>query len=776
MRRLPVDQLPVLRQAVALHDQGRLWEAEQLYRQVLTRDDRYFAALYQFGILRVQQRQFGDAAVLFRRALKVDKDSADAHQYLAYVLTALGRPREAVRSYRQALALRPDFAEAHNNLGHALQMLGQTDAAIKHYEKALTVRSDYAEALNNLGNALHLLGRSAEAIRHFESAISIAPNYAEACWNLGAALRSVGRAQDAIGAYERAIAINPRYVEAYNGLGNTLRILGRYQEAAEQYEKALALDPGYSLAHLNLADVLLVLQRADEAIAEYDKVLALAPEDADALSKKALALAILKRYGEAIPLYERALALNAHHQDAFNGLASAAMAACEWRLSKLLSEKVPARVAKGLFFPAFEFLACSDDHSLQLACAKTYVAHKFPDVARKFHQGARWVNDKIRIAYLSCGFHRHPTAYLSAELFEIHDRSRFEVFGFSTGPEDGSDIRARLVKAFDHFHDVRDKNDYEVATLMNDLRIDIAVDRSGHTAIARTGILAHRPAPVQVSYIGFPGTLGADFFDYVIADGTVLPIDHQRYYSEKIVHLPDCYLSHDSKQAPAPEAPSRRFVGLPDSGFVFCSFNNCYKITPPMFDIWMRLLDRVDGSVLWLLRDNAAAEDNLRREAAARSIDPRRLVFAERVTLEQHLARHRLADLFLDTLPFNAHTTASDALWAGLPVLTCEGRSFAGRVAASLLKAVGLPDLITDNLQDYEALAAKLASERTQLDEIRARLQRNRLTYPLFDSHRYRRHIEAAYRQMWEIWQRGEAPHAFAVTPDTLAPLPQMPA
>ena len=489
MRRPPIDQLQVLRQAIVLHDQGRLWEAEQLYRQVLTKDDRYFAALFRFGVLRVQQRLFEDAAVLFRRALKVDKASAEAHQYLAYVLTALGRPEEAVKSYRKALALRPDFAEAHNNLGHALQMLGQTDAAIKHYEKALKVRSDYAEALNNLGNALHLLNRPAEAIRQFESAIAIAPNYSEAFWNLGAALRSVGRAEDAIGAYERAIAINPRYVEAYNGLGNTLRILGRHQEAAEQYEKALALDPKHPVARLNLGDVLLVLQRSDEAIAEYDKVLAFAPEDADALSKKALALAILKRYGEAIPLYERALAVNARHQEAFNGLTSAAMAACEWRLSKFFSEEVPARVAKGLFFPAFEFLACSDDPSLQLACANTYVAHKFPYVAKKLHQGGRWVNDKIRIAYLSCGFHRHPTAYLSVELFEIHDRSQFEVFGFSTGPDDGSDIRARLVKAFDRFHDVRDKSDQEVANLMNDMRIDIAIDRSGHAAIARTGIL-----------------------------------------------------------------------------------------------------------------------------------------------------------------------------------------------------------------------------------------------------------------------------------------------
>jgi predicted O-linked N-acetylglucosamine transferase (SPINDLY family) len=306
--------------------------------------------------------------------------------------------------------------------------------------------------------------------------------------------------------------------------------------------------------------------------------------------------------------------------------------------------------------------------------------------------------------------------------------------------------------------------------LMRDLRVDIAIDRNGYVIDTRPAILAHRPAPVQVSYIGFPGTLGTDFIDYLIADPTVLPLDQQRFYTEHIVHLPDCYLINDSKRAVAAHTPTREAAGLPQQGFVFCCFNNNYKITPPVFDIWMRLLQRIEDSVLWLLRDNAAAEANLREQAAARAVAPARLVFAGRTSNEEHLARHRLADLFLDTLPYNAHTTASDALWMGLPLVTCLGESFAGRVAASTLKAVGLPELATRSLEDYEALALRLATEPSLLGGFRERLDRNRLTYPLFDTDRYRRHLEAAYTKMWEIWQRGEKPRSFAVEAEPNAP------
>jgi predicted O-linked N-acetylglucosamine transferase (SPINDLY family) len=352
-----------------------------------------------------------------------------------------------------------------------------------------------------------------------------------------------------------------------------------------------------------------------------------------------------------------------------------------------------------------------------------------------------------------------------AELFELHDRDRFDVIGISFGRDDRSEVRARLMRAFDRFHDVASTSNRAVVSLLQELEVDIAVDLKGHTEGARLAILAARPAPLQVSYLGYPGTMGVDFIDYVIADGIVLPVDQQPFYPEKIVHLPDSYQVNDSKRRIASRIPTRRELGLPDHGFVFCCFNNNWKINAAMFDIWMRLLAAVDGSVLWLFRSNDLATANLRAEAKARGIDPARLVFAPFLDLPDHLARLKRAELFLDTLPCNAHTTASDALWAGLPVLTCIGDTFAGRVAASLLNGVGLPELVTNGLDEYEALALRLARDRPLLQSIRRKLEQNRLSSPLFDTDRFRRHLEAAYTTMWEMHRRGESPRSFRVDP-----------
>ena len=761
----------ILQQAVLLHDQGRLREAEQLYQAVLLRDNRHFGALCCMGQLQLQQRLFADAERCFRRAVKINKRSADAFQYLAFAQTGLGRLEEAVRNYRKAITIRPAFAGAHNNLGYALQALGQLDDAMAQYGKAIVIRPDYHEAHNNLGNALHLLNRSEEAIAHYKKALEIKPDYAEAHWNLGTAFLGIGRLEDAIPHYENAIKIRPDYPEAYNSLGNTLRTLGRLDEAIAQYQKAVAVKPDYVEARINHGEVLADLRREEAALAVYDGALTIRPNDAGVLTRRGEVLARLHRDEEALASFEAALEADANHDFAFDGLAHCAIGICDWTRTAGLWQEVPAHVAKGRFFHPFHFLGYSSEIALHLACAKRFIAHEVPFPLPQLWRGGTWRNQKIKVAYVSCGFHKHPTAYLTAELIEIHDRSRFEILGVSLGPDDQSEIRTRLVRAFDQFYDVRDKNSREIAALLYELQIDIAVDRSGYTANARPGIFASRPAPIQVNYIGYPGTLGADFYDYILADATVLPFDQQPFYTEKIVHLPDSYLVNDSKRTIAPRTPTREEVGLPADGFVFCSFNNCYKFTPRIFDIWMRLLSRVPGSVLWLFCDRVAAENNLRREAAARGIDPSRLVFARRVPQHDHLARQRLADLFLDTLPYNAHTTASDALWVGLPVVTCCGQSFAGRVAASLLRAVGMADLVIDNLEAYEQLALRIASEPSALQDLRERLARNRLSHPLFDSDRYRRHIEAAYLRMWERWQRGERPASFSVEPERDFPL-----
>jgi protein O-GlcNAc transferase len=425
-------------------------------------------------------------------------------------------------------------------------------------------------------------------------------------------------------------------------------------------------------------------------------------------------------------------------------------------------------VGRSAFIAPFQLLFCSDDASLQLECARRFAASTLPVPPRQTHAPRH--HDKIRIGYLSADFRNHPMAHLTAELLELHDRSRFDVVGIGFGPDDRSAIRARIVEGFDKFYDLRAKSDADIAALMREAEIDIAIDLMGHTRNSRAGILAHRPAPIQVSYLGYPGTMGVDFIDYVMADPIVLPFDQQAFYTEKIVHLPETYWVNGSVSDIPQCSLTRRQAGLPEHGLVFCCFNKAAKITAPVFEVWMRLLAKVEGSVLWLLRDNAAAERNLRGEAAARGIDPNRLVFADRMERDQHLARHRLADLFLDTMPYNAHTTASDALAAGLPVVTSLGSTFSGRVAASLLSALGLPELIAHSLAEYEALALKLFGDSNYRARTIARLEQNRKKFPLFDTDRFRAHLESAYQVMWQRWQRGEGPANLTIPPQSVSP------
>jgi predicted O-linked N-acetylglucosamine transferase (SPINDLY family) len=401
---------------------------------------------------------------------------------------------------------------------------------------------------------------------------------------------------------------------------------------------------------------------------------------------------------------------------------------------------------------------------MQLANARRWAASHFPEVAQRFAHSRPASERPIRIGYLSADFREHAVAHLTAELFERHDRQRFEIFGYSMGPDDANAMRRRIEGGVDHFVDVKDLSNAEAAARIHHDGIDILVDLMGHTGRARTMIAAQRPAPIAVNWLGFPGTMGAAFIDYILVDAVVVPPEHQPFFAEKLVHLPHCYQANDT-QRPIGATPTRAECGLPDQAFVFCCFNNEYKLTPRFFAIWMRLLAAVPGSILWLLGTDAMKR-NLAREAAARGIDPARLIFAGRQPLEDHLARHRLADLFLDTLPYNAHTTASDALWTGLPVLTLLGEGFPGRVAASLLGAIGLPELVTRSEEDYENMAVKLATEPLMLRGMRERLAANRLTAPLFDSAGFARRIERAYAEMWRRWRAGEAPAAFAVADD----------
>jgi protein O-GlcNAc transferase len=438
---------------------------------------------------------------------------------------------------------------------------------------------------------------------------------------------------------------------------------------------------------------------------------------------------------------------------------------CDWRgLDRLKSQiENGLRAGKPAIMP-FAYAASFESPAGQLRASGIYAQRICPHRIASW-QGPRYRHDRIRLAYFSSDFRAHATGYVMAELFERHDRARFETFAISFGFDDGSKMQSRLRGAFNRFVDVKEKSDREIAALVREMEIDIAVDLKGFTENSRPGIFALRPAPVAVSYMGFPATMGADFIDYIIADRFVIPETENGSYSEKVVYLPDSYWVNDSKKRISERTPSRVEAGLPEAGFVFCCFNNNYKIRPEFFDVWMRLLHKVEGSVLWLFEGHAAVARNLRQEAAARGIAPERLIFAPRMALADHLARHRLADLFLDTLPYNAHTTATDALWVGLPVLTCAGSTFVGRVCASLLDAIGLPEMIAGSLEAYEALALKLATEAQALAAVKEKLGRNRASQPLFDTDRFRRHFEAAFITMHERHQRGEAPASFSVAP-----------
>jgi predicted O-linked N-acetylglucosamine transferase (SPINDLY family) len=411
----------------------------------------------------------------------------------------------------------------------------------------------------------------------------------------------------------------------------------------------------------------------------------------------------------------------------------------------------------------FVLLAIPSTVEEQLQYARSWSAHQYPAAARPIWAGERYGHERIRVAYLSGDFREHAISRLVAGLYESHDRTRFEVLALSSGPSDGSGIRRRIETAFERFVDVTSYSDDQLAEFIRASEIDLLVDVAGYTAWARTGALARRSAPVQINYLGYPGTMGASYVDYIIADAIIIPEEHKPFYSEKVVHLPHTYQPNDSKRAVPQRSFRRTELGLPADSAVLCCFNSCYKITPPVFDSWMQILKGAANSVLWLFEENAIAPSNLQREAAARGIDPQRLIFATPMPHDDHMARLQQADLFLDTAPYNAHTSASDALWIGLPLVTRIGDTFAGRVAASLLTAMGVPELVTSSVEAYEALAIELAGNPERRAAIKRKLAANRPTAPLFDTARYTRHIEAAYVAMYERWQAGLPPTDIAV-------------
>jgi protein O-GlcNAc transferase len=644
-----------------------------------------------------QQARLKEAEALYEAILKQDPHHFDAQCLLGVIEAQRQNFEAAILRFRKALPLNPDCGPLHSSMGNALLSLRRHSQAVASFDRALAIKPDAAEILYNRGNVLLQLGRSEEALADYDRALASRTNYPEALSKRGAALRELKRHDEALASYDHALAIKPDYSDALYDLGNALLQLNRPEDAIASYERALAVNPRFAEAHYN----------------------------------RGLALCALTRHAQAACQFARLLSIEPDFPYARGELLYSQLHCCDWNGYARNLEQIDQDVVAGRRAATpFAFLSVSESPAAQLQCAKIYSDDKCAASVRAFWTGERYRHEKLRLAYISADFHNHATAYLAAELFEMHDRSRFETYAISLGPNQKNEWRIRLENAFTRFVDVRDRSDRDVALLLRDLEIDIAVDLNGHTQHSRPGILAFRSAPIQVNYLGFPGTMGAGFIDYIIADRVTIPEAQRSFYAEKVVYLPDAYQPNDSKRRISDYTPTRREAGLPETGFVFCSFVSGYKIVPPVFDSWMRLLAKVEGSVLWLLAGNADAIGNLRQSAQIRGIAPDRLLFAPRMKLEHHLARHRLADLFLDTLPINAHTTASDALWAGVPVVTRLGRSFAGRVAASLLNALGLPELITENLDEYEALALQLAHSNDRLGAVRAKLAKTGTPIP----------------------------------------------
>lgn len=626
-------------------------------------------------------------------------------------------------------------------------------------ESLVAADASSSRAFELLGYVYGNEGNLAQAHRCLQQACQLPAASAEAWYYLGVSFLKQRRAGEAIGAFDRALGLAGPFFEALHDRGTAYSMLGRTAAALESYTRASKLRPDSFDLVFNIGKVYDEIKDFRNALAHYDRALALDAGVADVWAHRGAVFYDLERYGEAIDDWRRALAIDPQLDFLRGFVLHARLRTCDWRDWPSERADLLARVERGEnACGPFEMLAFSSDETLQLATARRWVEANFavsPD-AVEFGRSAR---ERVRIGYFSADFGHHAVAYLTAELFERHDRERFEIFGFAlrkAAPDDT--LRARLANAFDHFIEVDALSNAELVERARSLGIDIAVDLGGHTKGSRTEVFSRRVAPIQVNYLGFPGTMGAGFIDYIVADESTIPESSAHAYAEKVVHLPECFQPSDTRRTISNADLTREMLGLPATGFVFCCFNNTYKINAETFACWMRILGAVADSCLWLLAGNAQARANLQREAAAAGIAPERLVFADRVAASEYLARFRLADLFLDTLPFNAGTTANDALLAGLPVLTRPANAFAARMAASLLRAIGLPELIAASSEEYEAKAIALALRPDELGQLRARLMRNRATAPLFDMPSYTRHLEAAYLEMLRRWQAGLAP------------------
>jgi predicted O-linked N-acetylglucosamine transferase (SPINDLY family) len=720
---------------------------------------------FQRGLAALQKGDAGSAELLFKDVIESEPRHIGALNILGILLAQLNRPQEAESYIRRALTENSASDVTLYNYGTILKALKRPQEALERFSQALSIEGGVAETWNNRGTVLSDLQRHDEAVTDFDRALAIKPDYAEAWCNKGKALAKLKHYEEALAASDRALTLNPHFSQAWLGRANALAELTNYDEAFASYEKALALNTDLAEAWLGRGNVFSKIKRHDDALAAYGRALTLKPGLVDALFGRGNVYSDLKRHEQAATAYAETLKSDPDYPFAKGRLLHQRMLSCDWKGVDVLINAIEKDISAGkLSAEPFGWQGVARSQQSLQQCMEIYNKANHPENAKASLEVRRANHKKIRIGYSSGELRDQATSHLLVGVLELHDKSKFEVFAIDNGWDDQSVIRKRIDASVEKNINIRRLTDAAAAAAIREQEIDILVNLNGYFGEERTRVFAHRPAPIQVNYLGFPGTLGASYMDYIIADKIVLPEDHKRFYTEKVAYLPYCYQANDRQKQISSCRFTRVEFGLPEEAFVFCCFNNNYKILPDVFDSWARILDRIKDSVLWLMEDNSTAASNLKKEAAAREIDPQRIIFAKRLPLADHLARHKLADLFLDTLPYNAHTTASDALWAGLPVLTQIGETFAGRVAASLLNAIALPELITSTRQAYEDLAIELATNRKKLADIKNKLASNCLTTPLFDTAMFTRLIEAAFSAMYERYRAGLDPDHISIS------------
>lgn len=791
------------------YSKGQLSQARAIFEEVVRINPKQFDALMYLGVIACQTKYWEKALNFFNKAIQINPLIDAAYNNRGNVLQEMNRLEEALFSYDKAVELNHSDFLTYFNRGIVLEKLRQPERALQNFDKAIELNKNYVKAYCDRGNVLQEMKQFEEAVCSYDKAIELKPDFAEAHYNRGNALIQLSMHEDAVRSFKcaldlfsRELKANPLSESIHTSLGNILFELNLLNDALDSYNKAIELQKDSWVNYLGRGTVFLRLKKPQQALLEFDACIALNQTSAkafcgrgDALQElglfedavlsydlaidisrdfaaayfnRANALKSLLKFDKASENYEQSLTFDSN-QDYLLGLSHhQKMLMCDWSSYDSKIAEILAKIKNNQKVSSpFEMLSTTDSLSLQKQSAEIWAKDKYPSNSNSNSNSSlipkKIKREKIRIGYFSADFREHAVSYLTAELFEMHDKTRFEIFGFYFGPPTTDQMHKRVSVAFNQFIDVRFRTAEEIAGLCRDLEIDIAIDLTGNTANNRVDIFACRAAPVQLTYLGFLGTSGSDYFDYLIADKFIIPEESRNYYSEKIIYLPS-YQVNDSKREISEKIFTKHDLNLPENSFVYCCFNSSYKINPDVFSSWMHILSKVDSSVLLIYAENAWVINNLRSEATKRGISNERLIFGQKMNRSDYLARYKSADLFLDTFPYNAGTTASDALWAGLPVLTRTGESFASRVASSLLNAIELPELITKSAIEYESLAIELANNSNKLKGLKVKLARNRLSTQLFDAQRFTRNIETAYSLIYERYQQDFPPDHIYLT------------